>query len=277
MMGGNYAKGLYNDFVSLTEQNESLVKAYHLLKQEISQLRCKVEKLIAAKEKLTAELKDKDGEIEALKKEIARLTALHSIDGTNSGIPTAKTPIHNIECNVHLLRDLQKVTDNLGRSWSADLKEMLTNTNALRNEAIGKGEEGFAEEQVTAFFARFDELVIQGIEENEQADKGRYYIAEERALLKRLLKHKANYLAWVTNFDLPFSNNVSERALRIAKTKMKVTGQFKNCDTAKCYAGIRSYIETAYRNGLNVMEALKKLCQGNPLTVADIVKKAAEV
>ncbi|MCC9293915.1 transposase [Clostridium sp. WLY-B-L2] len=35
----------------------------------------------------------------------------------------------NIECNVHLLRDLQKTTDNLQHQWSEELKNLLEKTN----------------------------------------------------------------------------------------------------------------------------------------------------
>ena len=44
--------------------------------------------------------------------------------------------------------------------------------------------------------------------------------------------------------------------------QMQVAGQFQNMETAKCYARIRSYIETCYRNGINVVYAIKCLCDG---------------
>lgn len=39
----------------------------------------------------------------------------------------------NIECNVHLLRDLQKTTDHLQHPWSSRLKELLEKANGERN------------------------------------------------------------------------------------------------------------------------------------------------
>ncbi len=51
---------------------------------------------------------------------------------------------------------------------------------------------------------------------------------------------------------------------------MEISGQFQSEETAGHYAVIKSYIETCYRNGINETEALVRLCEGNPYTVAEI-------
>ena len=76
---------------------------------------------------------------------------------------------------------------------------------------------------------------------------------------------------WVIRFDIPFSNNLSERSLRGSKTKMKVSGQFKNLSNAKYYSNIKSYIETCKRNDINVHEALIRLSEDNPYNVEEIL------
>ena len=53
------------------------------------------------------------------------------------------------------------------------------------------------------------------------------------------------------DFDLPSDDNLSERALRPTKSKMKVSGQFQNINYARYFADIKTYIETCYRNGIN--------------------------
>jgi len=83
--------------------------------------------------------------------------------------------------------------------------------------------------------------------------------------------HKDNYFGWVTDFELPFTNNLSERSLRGVKSKMKISGQFQSEESAGYYAAIKSYIETCYRNGINEYEALEQLCNGNPYKVAEII------
>ena len=138
----------------------------------------------------------------------------------------------NIECNVHLLRDLSKTTENLEHQWSSRLKELLEKTNADRNKEIEKGMESFADTYVKAFFEEFDHIMLKAAEENK-TDYNKYYGKDERTLILRILDYKDNYLSWVVNFDLPFSNNLSERSLRGAKSKMKISGQFQSAETAK--------------------------------------------
>ncbi|BCG61256.1 IS66 family transposase [Paenibacillus sp. URB8-2] len=66
----------------------------------------------------------------------------------------------NIECNVHLLRDLQKTTDNLPHSWSSELKTLLEKTNTDRKAAMERGESAFDDADVRTFFLTFDRIML---------------------------------------------------------------------------------------------------------------------
>ncbi|BCG61253.1 hypothetical protein [Paenibacillus sp. URB8-2] len=57
---------------------------------------------------------------------------------------------------------------------------------------------------------------------------------------------------------------------------MKVSGQFQSEETAGHYAAVKSYIETCYRNGINEVAALTRLCNGNPYTVKEIFADSGE-
>lgn len=176
----------------------------------------------------------------------------------------------NAECNAHLIRDLQKITDNLpGHQWAGKMKGLIAETNRARTEASGQGRESFDDEYIEGFFEEFNRLILKGIEENR--DDNSYYGKEERRLLNRITDYKDNYFGWVTNFELPFTNNLSERSLRGIKSKMKISGQFQSKESAGYYAAVKSYIETCYRNGINEYAALERLCNGNPYTVAEIL------
>lgn len=175
----------------------------------------------------------------------------------------------NIECNTHLLRDLQKTTDNLQHQWSIELKKLLQTTNSERNKAIERGEEAFDDSYVKTFYSEFDRIMLLALQEHK-SEENQYHSKQEGTLILRIFEYKDNYLSWVVNFELPFSNNLSERSLRGIKSKMKVSGQFQSVETARYYAGIKSYIETCYRNGINEMEALIRLCEGKPYTIKEI-------
>jgi len=207
---------------------------------------------------------DKDGILSLLPKET---TVVHDHNRVNYHDDYV---FRNAECNVHLLRDLQRVTDNSRHPWSAKLAELIRKTDCERNEAIGRNETAFPDEYVESFNAALNEIMINAAQENADDEKS-IFKQEENALILRLMKYRIEYFAWVVCFDIPFSNNLSERSLRSIKSKMKIAGQFQNEGTAMNYATIRSYIETCRRNQVNETEALIRLCKGTPFSLHEIL------
>lgn len=177
----------------------------------------------------------------------------------------------NAECNQHLLRDLKKVQDNLEHKWAEELAKLITDTNKQRDELISNGVLEFSPEVLSRFFDKFNDIMLDAYKENEEATS-MYYAKDEKTLILRILDYKNEYLGWVVNFDLPLTNNLSERSLRGAKSKIKASGQFQNVKTASFYANIKSYIETCYRNGINEFYALLRLCRGDPFKLDEILE-----
>ena len=211
-----------------------------------------------------------EGFLEELKQELLRLEHDHNKVNYNEAYS-----FNNIECNAHLLRDLQKTADNLpGHQWPGDLRGLINETNKARTEAETEGKSGFDDEYIEKFFQAFNRIMLKAIEENKGEDN--YYGNEERKLINRITDYKDNYFAWVANFEFPFTNNLSERSLRGAKSKMKISGQFQTIEYAGHYAAIKSYIETCYRNGINEHTALRRLCEGNPYTISEILAGTAK-
>ena len=180
-----------------------------------------------------------------------------------------KYSFENIECNQHLQRDCQKNTDDTCHQWSDDLKEHISTAIRDRNDAIARGEDSFSEEYVNEFQRKVDECLESGWKENE-ADPDNYGASFERTLLNRIAKYRRNYFLWVGDFSLPTTNNLSVRGLRGVKSHKKISGQFESEAAADNHALNRTYIETCRRNGINEIDALQRLCEGNPYTVAEI-------
>ena len=181
-----------------------------------------------------------------------------------------KYDFSNAECCRHLVSDLKELNEDLPRKWLNDLIKLLVETNTKKNEYINNNIGYFENVFIEEIIARYDEIVIQGKEINK-TDFNKYYGKNERTLIERLIKYKSNYLMWILRFDIPFTNNLSERALRPSKTKQKVSGQFANITNARYFASIRSYIETCKRNGLNPHIAIIRLLDDNPYTLEEIL------
>ncbi len=176
----------------------------------------------------------------------------------------------NAECNRHLISDLKKVIDNLNHKWAKQLIELLTKMNNKRKRLIEKGKEKFEQEELNKFEDKFEKIMLEANKENEAEGK-KYYVDTEATLILRILDYKNEYLLWVYDFDVPFTNNLSERGLRGAKSKMKAAGQFWSEESANWYATIRTYIETCNRNNVNVYNALVMLSLGKPYSLKQIL------
>lgn len=169
----------------------------------------------------------------------------------------------NAECCVHLIRDLQKVIDNLQHKWAENMIELIVGTYKKRESIFGL--------DVKQVELDYDMELSHGEVENLK-DKEAYYADTERTLLKRMAQYKENYLMWTVNQEIPFSNNESERSLRSSKTKMKVSGQFQNIKSAENFAIIKSYIETGKRHGMNSLDIIIRALQGNYCTLEEMKK-----
>jgi len=175
------------------------------------------------------------------------------------------------ECCVHVIRDMTELKEILKHKWFDEMITLLTNTNNLRKVEIEKGNGYFDNVFVEEVMDKYDKILITAKEENKK-DYSKHCGNDEKSLIDRLIKYKRNYLMWVIRFDIPFDNNLSERSLRMSKTKQKVSGQFKNIENARYYANIRSYIETCKRNDINEHQAIIKLLNGKPYSIFEILK-----
>ena len=185
-----------------------------------------------------------------------------------------KYSFENIECNQHLQRDCQKNSDDTCHKWSGNLKAHIGMTIRDRNDAISRGEDSFDDSYITQFHAKINECLSDGWAENE-ADPDSYGARFERTLLTRIDKYRRNYFLWVEDFSLPTTNNLAERGLRGVKSHMKISGQFESEAAADNHALIRTYIETCRRNGINEIDALERLCAGNPYSVAEVFSSSS--
>ena len=176
----------------------------------------------------------------------------------------------NAECCQHLLRDLKKVETNLpNRIWCKEMIKLFQEYDHKRKELIVKGIDRFDENEINNFILNIDNNLLKGLEENEQ-DTSSYYAKDELTLIWRIMEYRDNYIYWIFDFDIPFTNNLSERNLRGIKSKMKISGQFQNIERAKDYANIRSYIETCRIYGVNEYMSLTRLVEDNPYTFAEL-------
>lgn len=177
----------------------------------------------------------------------------------------------NAECCQHLIRDLRKVKINIpDRTWCEDMIELFQKYDHKRKVLIADNIDTFSSDDINDFILKIDQTLLKGLEENENDSKP-YYAEKEKTLISRIIEYRDNYIYWILDFDIPFTNNLSERNLRGIKSKMKISGQFQNVERASDYAKIRSYIETCRLFGINEYQSLTRLVEDEPYTYTELL------
>ena len=172
----------------------------------------------------------------------------------------------NAECNVHVLRYLNAVTEFTNHSWSKELHDLLLEMKNRKEEYIKEGKEYLEDEEYENFKSKYLEILLKAKDERKQDLTTNAYKKEELNLINRLIKYCRNHLLFLRKFFVPFSNNRAESDLRGIKIKQK-TGKFRSIEGANIYAVIKSCISTYNKNGINLYEALKSIFTNNPILV----------
>lgn len=176
-------------------------------------------------------------------------------------------------CNVHHLRELQFVHEQYQQAWAADLIDLLGDIQAAvaATPALATS---LPPDRLVDYADQYDQLIAAGLAANPPPaatapkKRGRPKQSPPKNLLARLQTHKAGVLAFMSDFRIPFDNNQAERDIRMVKLKQKVSGAFRTQEGATTFCAIRSYISTARKQGLNVLDALYDALIGQPFMPA---------
>jgi transposase len=156
-------------------------------------------------------------------------------------------------CLAHLLRDIQYAIDAGDNAFAPGMKALLK-----RAARIGRRRPALADSTLVAYHARLqaklDEL-LKIVPDTKAGQK-----------LQRIIKRfRQNLFVFVTNRDIPPTNNGSEQALRPCVVFRKVTNCFRSQWGAQLYANVRSVVETARRRSIDALQAIRLTLDGLPL------------
>ena len=177
----------------------------------------------------------------------------------------------NAECNAHATRKLKGITVNTNHKWSDDMEKLLKTTLNKRKQYLNKGIHSFSKEELDEVLNRYDDIVSKGFVEYIEF-KHQFEYENEENLLEFFRDYKENITYWIRDFSIPYSNNFVESLLRMIKSKMKISMQFKTLEQARYFANIRSYIETCGHLGIHKGIALSRLFNGEPYTVQELLE-----
>lgn len=170
-------------------------------------------------------------------------------------------PALHAECNVHILRYLEKNSQDTKNDWSQKMSSFFTQANTERKIHIAMGVTCFSDSVIAGYEQEYDRILSEGWQQN-QSTKPKWAKQDEAALLRRLEKYKANHLLFLHDFAVSFDNNMSERDLRKCKSRQKMSGGFRTQAGSSMYCDILSVIETAKRCHINPFDVISHILQG---------------
>ena len=186
----------------------------------------------------------------------------------------------NAECNIHLHRDLVKGDlEFTNRNWPKRMDHLFDTIAVDRKELEKDGADSFSGEQIQSVLDEYQGILDEAQachDINVNAGETWDWLSKEQTLINRLAKFEFNYLGWMYDFSIPTNNNLAERSLRLCKTKMKVSGQFFSEATARNFALVLSYTETAKRHGINPYDSLHQISLKHPFTVKHIMSRPVQ-
>ena len=170
--------------------------------------------------------------------------------------------VHHSLCNAHHLRELNARIDN-GELWAYHMKRWMISTLNMKHEY---GEEGIPQAKQNRLLKIYDDIVARGLKYHEsltelpRKNKRRGKRAKRKGhnLLLRLKNFRDATTRFITEWHIPFTNNLTEQDLRMMKVQQKISGCFRSWGGARIFARHRTLISTARKQGWNIFKTIKQ-------------------
>ncbi|MET0647183.1 MAG: IS66 family transposase [Pyrinomonadaceae bacterium] len=168
-------------------------------------------------------------------------------------------------CNARLLRNMVFIEEvsPTQKAWTKPLDALLVEIKEAAEKARAAGQDRLGDESKDGFLRRYDRLVrkadrlnpLPAQEKSDATKKKRQPLSPPRRLVNRLLRRRDEVLRFMTDLTVPFTNNGSERDLRMVKVQQKVAGCFRTEEGARPFCRVRSYLSTSRKQGHPLLHA----------------------
>ena len=189
--------------------------------------------------------------------EIGILPAFHGVSVHDGLTAYRQFDCAHALCNAHHLRELTAIEEHDKQPWATRMKDLLLEIKGHVDAARARGETRIDDAVGAAFVARYHAIVAEGYAANPPLappepdtgpkKRGRPKQTKARNLLDRLRTHERAVLAFMTDWRVPFDNNLAERDLRMVTVQQKVSGCFRTPEgsAAFCRARLHLYPQEA--------------------------------
>ena len=170
-------------------------------------------------------------------------------------------------CKSHLMRELVFLFEQHHQAWAQDLYNLfLAMLDCVQDRRARDAP--LTQKEFRRWEQQYQSILQAGRRAKpvtpEQSTRRRPKQSKAQNLLDRLEGYDHCILAFLWELDLPFTNNEAERAFRMMKVRLKISGCFRTLAGARRHARIRSYISTLRKHGLPVLEYLRHALDDRP-------------
>jgi transposase len=154
-------------------------------------------------------------------------------------------------CLAHVLRDVQYAIDSGDAIFAPKIRDHLRWA-----IGVGKRRRQLKASTLAAYAAKADDKLdrLLGLPVAHPAGKD---------LKKQIKAWRTKFFVFMTDRDVPATNNISEREIRPSVVFRKVTNGFRSDWGAQIHAGYRSVTGTARLSGKPALDAVRDLVAGN--------------
>lgn len=169
------------------------------------------------------------------------------------------------QCAAHIIRHCKGVLELHPdwQKWASTVITVLREAAKAVDAARAAGVDQLDPDLLAQLRQRYDQAVDWGIATNRHRDwhKGNH----PGYTLARRLKDKAGQVwLFAQNFQVPWTNNASEQALKNPKRHQAVSGYWRTLDTLRDDLRIRSYLASTGAHGIRAINAIHHALTGNP-------------
>lgn len=168
-------------------------------------------------------------------------------------------------CGAHILRELKFIEDSTGYGWATMMKILLQEAAEKVRERPEK--KVLTAEEYKKLKEEYRKILRIALDEmppfpEKTGKRGRVKCTDAQNLWSRLELYENSVLMFARLEYIEFTNNRSERDLRMCKVKQKVAGCFRTEHMARSFYRILSYTKSMRYEGYSAFEAIYLAIQG---------------
>ena len=169
-------------------------------------------------------------------------------------------------CNAHHLRELTYLFEEQKQAWAEKMFTLLLDMNDFVREKTKQ----LTPKQKKPWLEKYHEIMDEEWKANplplkpKKKKRGRPAKTKSQNLLLRLDDFETSALAFLHDINVPFTNNLAEQDIRMIKVRLKISGCFRTVHGAEHFARIRSYLSTARKQNLNILDSITSAVKGDP-------------